>query len=94
MATDGSSSGSSYLREGSVFSSTKELRLTVARAYLATGHGYVQGLWERGWTTEEVLLLWGGRATENEAGSVVGSCGAAGGVLGLHGGGARDEVDP
>ena len=40
MATEGSSSGSSYLRVGSVFGNTKELRSAVARAYLATGHGY------------------------------------------------------
>jgi len=40
MATEGISSGSSYLRVGSVFGSTKELRSAVARAYLATGHGF------------------------------------------------------
>ena len=40
MATEGNSSGSSYLRVGSVFGSTKELRSAVAWAYLATGHGY------------------------------------------------------
>ena len=68
MATEGNSSGSSYLRVGSVLGSTKELRSAVARAYLATGHGC--GLWERQWVTEDVLVLRGGRATETEAGSV------------------------
>ena len=93
MATEGSSSGSSYLRVRSVFGSTKELRSAVARACLAIGHGY-RASEKRGWATEEVLVLRGGRYTETRAGSVAGSCGASGGVLGLHGGGARDGVGP
>jgi len=63
-------------------------------AGVSGNRSWVQGLWERGWATEEVLVLRGGRATETQAGSVAGSCGASGGVLGLHVGGARDEVGP
>ena len=40
MAKNGSPAAVSYLRVGSVFVSTKELRSAVARAYLATGYGF------------------------------------------------------
>ena len=81
-------------KEGSsVFGSTKALRSAFAGAYLATGHGY-RASGERRSATEQVLVLRGGRATEPEAGSVAGSCGDSGGILGLHDGGARDEVGP
>ena len=63
-------------------------------AGVSGNRSWVQGLWERRWATEQVLVLRGGRATETEAGSVAGSCGDSGGILGLHDGGALDEVGP
>ena len=39
-------------------------------AGVSGNRSWVQGLWERQWVAEDVLVLWGGRATETEAGSV------------------------
>ena len=92
MATEGSSSGSSYLRVALCLAARRNfvrlLRGRIWQPVMGTGP-LGKGVGDRRSTRAR-----GGRATQTEARSVAGFCAASGGVLRLHGGGASDEVGP